>query len=62
MSEENNPGEVLFLRIIFVAVIGLVIAGLIALGAFEDEKNSGPCEQYQTQEAFELCADSVYNG
>lgn len=60
MAVENNPGEVLFLRIIFVAVIGLIIAGLIALGAFEDEKKSGPCEQYQTQEAFELCADGVY--
>lgn len=22
---------------------------------------SNPCEQYQTQEAFELCADSVIN-
>lgn len=44
-------------------VIAVVLALLIGLGMLLDEGESiGPCEQYTSQEAFELCADSVYNG
>ena len=50
------------MRVLFTLAVGLVLTALIMLGIFEDSQNIGPCEQYQTQEAFELCADSVING
>ena len=50
------------MRVLFTLAVGLVLTALIMLGIFEDSEEIGPCEQYQqSQEAFESCADSVYN-
>jgi hypothetical protein len=62
MDREETPQELLIMRVLFTLAIGLVLTALIMLGIFEDSEDIGPCEQYQSQEAFELCADSVYNG
>jgi hypothetical protein len=62
MERKETPQELLIMRVLFTLAIGLVLTALIMLGIFEDSEDIGPCEQYQSQEAFELCADSVYNG
>ena len=62
MDREETPQELLIMRVLFTLAVGLVLTALIMLGIFEDSEDIGPCEQYQSQEAFELCADSVYNG
>jgi hypothetical protein len=62
MDREETPKELLIMRVLFTLAVGLVLTALIMLGIFEDSEDIGPCEQYQSQEAFELCADSVYNG
>ena len=62
MDREESPKELLIMRVLFTLAVGLVLTALIMLGIFEDSEDIGPCEQYQSQEAFELCADSVYNG
>ena len=62
MEREDTPNELLLTRAWFVLTVGLILTALIMLGIFEDNEDIGPCEQYQSQEAFELCADSVYNG
>jgi hypothetical protein len=62
MEREDTPNELLLTRVWFVLTVGLILTALIMLGIFEDNEDIGPCEQYQSQEAFELCADSVYNG
>ena len=61
MDREETPHELLIMRVLFALMVGLVLTALIMLGIFEDSEDIGPCEQYQSQEAFELCADSVYN-
>jgi hypothetical protein len=61
MEREDTPNELLLTRVWFVLTVGLILTALIMLGIFEDNEDIGPCEQYQSQEAFELCADSVYN-
>ena len=61
MDREETPKELLIMRVLFTLAVGLVLTALIMLGIFEDSEDIGPCEQYQSQEAFELCADSVYN-
>jgi hypothetical protein len=61
MDREETPQELLIMRVLFTLAVGLVLTALIMLGIFEDREDIGPCEQYQSQEAFELCADSVYN-
>ena len=62
MDREETPHELLIMRVLFTLAVGLVLTALIMLGIFENSEDIGPCEQYQSQEAFELCADSVYNG
>jgi hypothetical protein len=62
MERKETPQELLIMRVLFGLAAVLILTALIMLGIFEDTKNDGPCEQYQTQEAFELCADGVYNG
>jgi len=62
MEREDTPRELFLTRLWFILTAGLILAALIMLGIFEDNEDIGPCEQYQSQEAFELCADSVYNG
>ena len=63
MVKEYGPdeqGKQLFRMILVIAVgIGLWISFVNFL---DDGGSSGPCEQYTSQEAFELCAESVYNG
>ena len=61
MDREETPKELLIMRVLFTLAVGLILTALIMLGIFEDNEDIGPCEQYQSQEAFELCADSVYN-
>jgi hypothetical protein len=61
MDRKETPHELLIMRVLFALMVGLVLAALIMLGIFDDSEDIGPCEQYQSQEAFELCADSVYN-
>jgi len=61
MDRKETPHELLIMRVLFALMVGLVLTALIMLGIFEDSEDIGPCEQYQSQEAFELCADSVYN-
>ena len=62
MEREDTPNELFLTRLWFILTAGLILAALIMLGIFEDSEDVGPCEQYQSQDAFELCADSVYNG
>lgn len=62
MEREDTPNELFLTRVWFILTVGLILTALIMLGIFEDGEDIGPCEQYQSQEAFELCADSVYNG
>jgi hypothetical protein len=62
MDREETPHELFIMRVLFTLAVGLVLTALIMLGIFENSEDIGPCEQYQSQEAFELCADSVYNG
>jgi hypothetical protein len=62
MEREDTPNELLLTRVWFVLTVGLILTALIMLGIFEGSEDIDPCEQYQSQEAFELCADSVYNG
>jgi hypothetical protein len=62
MDREETPHELLIMRVLFALAVVLILTALIMLGMFTDSKKIGPCEQYQSQEAFELCADSVYNG
>ena len=62
MEREDTPNELFLTRVWFILTVGLVLTALIMLGIFENNEDIGPCEQYQSQEAFELCADSVYNG
>ena len=60
---EDTPQEIFALRLFVFLVSVLIITALIMIGMLSDDgKDLGPCEQYQNQEAFELCADSVYNG
>lgn len=62
MEREDTPNELFLTRVWFILTVGLILTALIMLGIFEGGEDIGPCEQYQSQEAFELCADSVYNG
>ena len=63
MVKEYGPdeqGKQLF-RMILVIVIGVGL-WIVLVNFLNSGESSGPCEQYTTQEAFELCAESVYNG
>jgi hypothetical protein len=62
MDREETPRELLIMRVLFALAVVLILTALIMLGMFTESNEIGPCEQYQSQEAFELCADSVYNG
>jgi hypothetical protein len=61
VADRNSKPTLLSVTLIlgFWAVVAFVI--LIFLGII-DVSGPGPCEQYQTDAAFEACADSVING
>ena len=62
MVKEYGPDEQWkhFLRMFLIIAVGLGF--FVGLGILLDDGPAlGPCEEYKTQEAFELCADSVIN-
>jgi hypothetical protein len=61
---EQSKGANALGYIILIAIIGLVLAFVVAFvhDLFTGQLgSSNACEQYTTQEAFESCADSVIN-